>query len=123
MFKLISTFALTVCLLTGCQSTPKRVAYTTTESIVLSVDAAMKVWAKYVIVQRHKHEGDVVALAELSKKEAKVRNAYEIYQKSAEAAIKAQLALVQTQGQGVFVTMEAVAEPLINLIGDLTHGN
>ena len=101
---------------TGCKATPQQIAFNTTESVVKSVDIAMKEWYRWLVAEERR----VAALpaidqgsqrADLIRKDGRVRNAYAEYQ----AAIGGVEAVVMATGQ-IPPDASKAASALVNLV-------
>lgn len=111
----------------GCSTTtqPARTAYNTADTIVISVDTAMKGWADYVVQTRAHLAGtrDQAGLAVLASKEARVSQGYADYQKAALVAISGSMG-ASTSGTNVTIQVASgiasASAPLIALIAELT---
>ena len=111
--------------LVGCSTSSNKIAYKTADSMIVSVDASMKVWARYVVETRTNliNAGDRDGLAKLFNKEQKVRSIYEDYSKAVKAFVMAGYALSKNSTNSIPPSVESqvidAAQPVIQLIQQL----
>lgn len=120
VFILLTIVAL--CIQFGCGTTnsPQRIAYKSTETVVVSADTAMKTWASYVVAQRKLVLADPQKLAVLNNHENQVRDAYQKYQLAVRSIIAAQMAVSANSTNSVTIQVGAAitsaSGPLLQLI-------
>lgn len=110
----------------GCVTqSPQRIAYNATDTVILTVDAAMKSFANYVVseVKAASNPPNPTRMEALMQKENKVRQAYEQYQATALIIISGEMTMINSTNSlpanQISSALERASGPLLSLIATL----